>query len=152
MNTQESVEQTGDNQMVKFCSSDIKESKWKIVKDSNKRILPRHSQGEIKLNNLIQELQKFSTEEKHHKTEQFSITNSFNWIKISQQRLAHCLSLPTFHYSIIVLVILDLIVVLVDLVLGMLFISTIETLTNNQRISSIIKSHLTKISNHDEIY
>jgi hypothetical protein len=119
MNSQGSVQETVDNQMVKSCSSDRKESKWKIVKHSNRRMLPRHSQGEIKLNNLIQELQKFSSEEKHHKTEHFSMPNSFNWVKISRQRLAYYLSLPTFHYSIIVLVILDLIVVLVDLVLGM---------------------------------
>lgn len=96
----------------------LKESKWKIIRESNQRILPRLSQGDIKLSNIIEELQKISIEEKGKKDEEISIKNSSNWIEMSRRRLAHLLLLPNFHYSIIVLVIIDLIVVLIDLVLG----------------------------------
>jgi len=110
----------------KTISSDVKQSKWKIIKESNHLILPSVSRGEIKLTNIINELKKFSIEQQIQEVEKVSINNSNNWIKISRQHLLHYLSQPRFHYCIIILVIIDLMVVLVDLVLGMLFIS-VET-------------------------
>jgi hypothetical protein len=117
----ENIEEKDENKTIKTISSDIKQSKWKIVKESNHLILPPSSKGEIKLANIINELKKFSVEEQIQATEKISINNSNNCIKISRQRLLHYLSQPRFHYCIIILVIIDLMVVLVDLVLGMLF-------------------------------
>ncbi|UJR34902.1 hypothetical protein I4U23_027680 [Adineta vaga] len=123
----------------------LKESKWKIIKESNQRIVPRFSQGEIKLSNIIEELQKISIESQQgKKTDDILINNSSNCIEISRRRLAHILLLPKFHYSIIVLVIIDLIVVLIDLVLAQLSspcLTDTEMLiynTTNQRDSCLL--------------
>jgi hypothetical protein len=122
LNIPERAEEVAENKSTETFSSNIKQSKWKIVKESTNRISSKPSKGEIKLSNLIDELRKFSIEKEIVTSEKFSINNSTNWIKISRQRLVHFLSQPRFHYFIIVLVMLDLMIVLVDLVLGMLFI------------------------------
>jgi len=118
---QDNVQETDEDKTIETISSDVKQSKWKIIKESNHLILPPSSKGEIKLANIINELKKFSVEEQIQTTEKISINSSNNCIKISRQRLLHYLSQPRFHYCIIILVIIDLMVVLVDLVLGMLF-------------------------------
>lgn len=99
----------------------MKTSKWKIVKAANAKILPRASQGEIKLNNLINELQKVTLEqqEKVRKEEEISARTTWDRIRLFRRRLANFLQQPKFHYIVILLVITDLIVVLIDLVLGM---------------------------------
>lgn len=95
----------------------LKVSKWKIVKDSNRRVLPRLSQGEIKLNSIIQDLQRFSVDEEV-KSGETNKSKQLNCAQTARRKLAHYLRVPKFHYLIIVLVIVDLIVVLIDLVLG----------------------------------
>lgn len=102
-------------------SSDIKSSKWGVVKAAHRRILPRASKGELKLSNLIDELQKFAIEnqEDDRDNEQIPVTNCWNCMKFVRGRIAHFLQKSAFHYFVISLVIIDLIVVLVDLVLGM---------------------------------
>jgi hypothetical protein len=120
------VEDIEDNKiendgLKKPVSSGMKLSKWKIVKESANRISPEFSKGDIKLANLISELQKFSIEEENKQSDQISLQNSNNWIKISQKYLANILSNSKFHYFIIILVIIDLMVVLVDLILGLYF-------------------------------
>ena len=99
---------------------DMKGSKWGIVKAANRRVLPRTSQGEVKLLNLIDELQKYAVEQRPEAqdNEQISINNFWNCMKICRRRLGHFLQIPTFHYLVISLVTTDLIIVLVDLVLG----------------------------------
>jgi len=95
-------------------------SKWGIVKASSRRITPRTSQGEIKLSNLIDELQKFATPEQDaRKNDPITVKNFSDCNRLCRQNLVHFLQKPRFHYIIISLVIVDLIVVLIDLVLGM---------------------------------
>ncbi|CAF1187502.1 unnamed protein product [Adineta steineri] len=113
-------EVNNDDINVKSFSSNIKQSKWKVVKENNQLKLPRHSQGDIKLSSIIEELQKFSLESELKNSDEESINDSHSWIQIARRQLAHYLVLPKFHYSIIVLVVIDLIVVLVDLVLAQL--------------------------------
>jgi Na+-transporting NADH:ubiquinone oxidoreductase subunit NqrD len=112
------VEENSEDKSINSLSSGIKQSKWKIVKESNDRILPRYSRGDIKLSNLIAELKKFSTETQAEKKEEISINVAWKWVKRSRSVLEKLLLNPKFHYFIIILVIIDLIVVLVDLVLG----------------------------------
>jgi hypothetical protein len=112
------VEENSEDKSINSLSSGIKQSKWKIVKESNDRILPRYSRGDIKLSNLIAELKKFSTETQAEKKEEISINAAWKWVKRSRSVLEKLLLNPKFHYFIIILVIIDLIVVLVDLVLG----------------------------------
>ena len=109
--------ENGENKTINSLPSGIKPSKWKVVKESTNVLVPRGSRGDIKLNSLIAELKKFSLDESS-KAEQIAINNSWNWVKISRRRLEKLLHNPKFHYFIIVLVIIDLIVVLVDLILA----------------------------------
>jgi hypothetical protein len=121
----EDVEETRDSYDIKSVPLTRQTSKWTKVKAAhNRRILPRTSEGEIKLSNIIDELQKFATEEHEEgrKDEQISVTNCWNCIRLSRRRLAHHLQQPTFHYIVILLVVTDLIVVLIDLVLGKMLI------------------------------
>ena len=111
------VVQNGETKTINSLPSGIKPSKWKIVKESTNIIVPRQSRGDIKLNSIIAQLQKF-TMDQTSKAEEIRINNSWNWVKISRRRLEKLLHNPKFHYFIIILVIVDLIVVLVDLVLG----------------------------------
>jgi hypothetical protein len=99
-----------------------KTSKWRIVKAANRRIVPRASEGEIKLSNLIDELQKFAITEQENvrENEQITVTNFGHCIRLCRRNLAYFLQKPTFHYIVISLVTIDLIVVLIDLVLCML--------------------------------
>jgi hypothetical protein len=98
-----------------------KKSKWGIVKAANRRIVPFVSKSEIKLSNIIDELQKFAIAEQKNvpKNEQITVTNFWDFNRLFRQNLSHFLQKPSFHYIIISLVITDLIVVLIDLVLGM---------------------------------
>lgn len=96
-----------------------KTSKWGVVKTAQRRILPRQSIGEIKLTNLINELQSFAIKanETVH-TEPISRDKRCYSLRVFRQRLFKFLQNPTFHYIVITLVILDLIIVLIDLILG----------------------------------
>ena len=116
----EDVDDIESRDVKETVSSETKISKWKIVKESTNRISPGASRGDNKLANLISELQKFSIEEEEiKKPENLSIQNPNNWMKISRKFFSNLLSNSKFHYCIIILVILDLMVVLVDLVLGL---------------------------------
>lgn len=107
-----------DKKELKITSPNIKQSKWKIIKESNNKITQNLSKGEIKLNNILDELKKFSIQGQNETSVKISTNNSKSWIKTSRECLSKFLSQPKFHYSIIILVIVDLMVVLVDLVLG----------------------------------
>jgi hypothetical protein len=102
-----------------------KTSKWGIVKAANRRIVPYASKSEIKLSNLIVELQKFSIAEQENVrgNEQITVRNFWDFNRLCQRNLVHFLQKPSFHYIIISLVITDLILVLIDLILGMLRIN-----------------------------
>ena len=100
-------------------------SKWQVVKAAHSRILPRKSQGELKLNNLINDLQKYATTATGEvdKQEEILVTTTWDRINLFRRRISNILQQPAFHYVVILLVITDLVVVLIDLVLGM-FIKT----------------------------
>ncbi len=114
------VKDIRENDSIKKVSSEMKLSKWKIVKESTNRISPEYSKGDIKLANLINELKKFSIEEENKRSQNISMGNPNSWITISRKYLSNLLSQTKFHYFIIILVILDLMVVLVDLILAQL--------------------------------
>jgi hypothetical protein len=121
--------------------SDMKKSKWTIVKDAN-RIVPRASRGEIKLNNILSELRKLTiAEQESHEIEPTLDVHSWNYFKTYRRHFVYFLRQPTFHYIVILLVVTDLIIVLVDLVLGLF--SKFLTEMNNKiffYLSSIINT------------
>ena len=95
-------------------------SKWAKVRTLNRQIVPRTSQGEIKLNSIIDELKRISLEEREpSQDEQALITTPLGSVRAFRRRITSYRQQPTFHYIVILLVVTDLIVVLVDLVLGM---------------------------------
>ncbi len=100
----------------------LKPSNWAKVKAANRRILPETSKGEIKLLNILDDLQRYAIVEHEvtHKEEQTAITNPCSYMRLFQSRLAKFIQKPTFHYIVILLVITDLIVVFIDLIIGML--------------------------------
>jgi hypothetical protein len=96
-------------------------SKWAIVKTERHRIAPRVSYGEVKLRNIINELNIISRQEQEaRENKEIPVTNFWSFVRVSRRRLVRFLQQTKFHYTIILLVLTDLIVVLVDLVLGML--------------------------------
>lgn len=107
-------------------------SKWKVVKEYSEIILSDFRRENIKLKNILNDLQKLSIE----KSEEIG---SKNPIQISRQYLAKFLSQTKFHYLIITLVVIDVIVVFVDLILG-LFLQLFLLKETNLFSSTIIKS------------
>ncbi len=114
------VEEILDPYDTKSVPLNQQKSKWTKVKAAHRRILPRTSVGDVKLSNIIDELQKFAIEEEEvaSENEEIPVSNCCDLIRLSRRRLAYYLQQPTFHYVIILLVVTDLIVVLIDLVLG----------------------------------
>jgi hypothetical protein len=90
-------------------------SKWKVIKEAH----GRRSQGEIKLNDLIDHLKNDTIVEEEK--EVLVTTTTCDRIRLFRRYIANFLQQPKFHYVVILLVITDLIVVLIDLVLGMCF-------------------------------
>jgi hypothetical protein len=91
-------------------------SKWQGPMAVNTQNSQRASEGEVKLNHLIYDLQKFTFQvgNEVRKQEETSVTTiGF------RRRIEIFLRQLNFHYLIILLVITDLIIVVVDLVLGM---------------------------------
>ena len=115
------VDDLSNDEEKKKIPSEIKLSKWKVVKQSNNIILSDVRRENIKLKSILNDLQKFSIEQSNDKSEQIEKINLKNFIRISRKYLTKLLSQSKFHYFIIILVILDLIVVFVDLVLGSFF-------------------------------
>lgn len=105
-----------------------KTSKWQVVRAANHS---NNTRGELKLNNVIKDLQKFTlnAEEK-----------AKNQSRTFRQRLAHFLQNTKFHYLIISLVIADLIIVLIDLIIGML-----------TRFNGVIRKAIGQLPNISEI-
>ena len=103
----------------KSTSTNIKTSKWGVVKAASRRILPDTSQGQRKLGDLIHDLQNFSLEKDVHKEKDLSQKTCRHRIQLFRRRLSNMLQKSTYHYIIIFLVMMDLLFVLVDLVLGM---------------------------------
>jgi len=98
----------------------LKPSYWTKVKAANRRILPETSKGEIKLLDIVHELQRYAIVEEVviHKEEQPAKKNPCSYMRLFQHRLIQIIQKPTFHYIVILLVVTDLIVVFVDLVIG----------------------------------
>jgi len=98
----------------------LKPSYWTKVKAANRRILPETSKGEIKLLDIVHELQRYAVVEEVviRKEDQTPKKNPCSYIRLFQHRLTQIIQKPTFHYIVILLVVTDLIVVFVDLVIG----------------------------------
>jgi hypothetical protein len=97
-------------------------SKWKIVQSANQQIVPPRLllPSQIKINQILEELKKFSVDDTNPSKSVHSITgnSSRDYLQFIHQRLKRFLLHTRFHYLIIILVLIDLIVVLGDLVLG----------------------------------
>ena len=89
-----------------------KTSKWELIRSANQRISP----GQMKLIDLIDELKK-SNNENEENTE-ISQGDSQIGIKSFRRRSAHILQQRKFQYTIISLVLFDLLIILIDLILG----------------------------------
>ena len=99
-----------------------KESKWKKIQQTRPdRLFPSVSPSEIKLTSLIDELRKFTYEEDRPSSiapkETFPLTFREKFQKF-RLKVKSLLLHNRFHYFIILLVLTDLLVVLVDLILG----------------------------------
>ena len=115
-------------------------SKWKVVKAAQDRILPRKSLGEIKLNKLIDDLQKYTIEETEEDHKDEPVRTTCDRINLVRRHISNFLQQPKFHYAIILLVITDLVVVLIDLVLGMFIEKGNLSILNRFSFSTIIFS------------
>ncbi|CAF4740333.1 unnamed protein product, partial [Rotaria sp. Silwood2] len=92
------------------------------------RLSSRPSNGEIKLGNMIREINEMPVldeEEEEEEEEEIAAveekiptSNFLRRIQQSRRFLKQILGKPAFHYTIIILIIVDLIVVFIDLVLG----------------------------------
>ena len=118
------VEDVDDNVALPSATNNEKkkESKWKVVQSANHQIAPPRLllPSQIKINQILDELKKFSIEEIHPSKTVHSITGNSpqEYFQFVHQRLKSFLLHARFHYLIIFLVLIDLIVVLIDLVLG----------------------------------
>ncbi|CAF1053488.1 unnamed protein product [Adineta ricciae] len=107
-----SVKETTTNKRnrMKFENNFLK-SKDDKIKDKS----TRSSVGETKLNEIIHDLNDNTLE-----NEVVQIDGHSKWIKKSRKFIVHLMEQPTFHYAIIVLIILDLIIVFVELIIAQL--------------------------------
>lgn len=98
--------------IVPSTETQIKTSKWQVIKEI--------SRGQTKLMDLINELQKSTLDEENIQVEETnnSRINPPKSIEIFRQRLANLVQKRNFHYLIIIFVIFDLVIILIDLVLG----------------------------------
>jgi hypothetical protein len=78
----------------------------------------RISIGARKLDEIIQELNNNPIEAEAFKAQKIPADGQPEWIQRSQHLIAHMMEQPSFHYAIIVLIIIDLIIVFVELVVG----------------------------------
>lgn len=76
------------------------------------------SVGENKLNEIIHDLNDNTLEEEAFDKEKIQDDSKVKWVRKSRQFIIHIMELPTFHYTIIILIILDLIIVLIELIIG----------------------------------
>jgi hypothetical protein len=83
----------------------------------------RFSIGESKLNEIIQDLNENPFEEEAFKEETFEeeqkieVTGFWKWIHQSRHFIVHMMEQPKFHYAIIILIIIDLLIVFIELVI-----------------------------------
>lgn len=123
VHTQTNVIEINQSSGSKSLSNSVKTSHWTKLKVANRQILPRQSKGDTRLASIIDELKSFSIEahDDIHESKPRIENNAWNFLRIFRRHLIHSLHKPVFHYTIISLVMADLLVVLVDLILGMLF-------------------------------
>jgi len=87
----------------------------------------KFSIGENKLNEIVQDLNENPFEEEAFKEETFEeepfeeqkieVTGFRKWIHQSRHFIVHMMEQPNFHYAIIVLIIIDLLIVFIELVI-----------------------------------
>ncbi|CAF1090382.1 unnamed protein product [Rotaria sp. Silwood1] len=102
-------------------SSQINSNQVEIV-----RLDSRLSKGEIKLSDMIREINEITVLDEEEEQEEeiaavektIPTSNFLHRIQQSRRFLRSVLNKPAFHYTIIILIIVDLIVVFIDLVLG----------------------------------
>lgn len=77
------------------------------------------SKNELRLNHIIHEIDELAAEDlEDNNIENVSKSACLQRIEKSRKFLRHILEKPEFHYTVIILIIIDLIAVFVDLVLG----------------------------------
>jgi hypothetical protein len=85
---------------------------------ANPSQINKTSVGEKKLNKIIQDLNDNPVEEEAFKEQKISVKGYPKWIQRSRQFIVHMMEQPKFHYVIIFLITIDLIIVFVELVIG----------------------------------
>jgi hypothetical protein len=75
------------------------------------------SLGENKLNEVIQDLNENPFKEETFQEQKIELTGFGKWIHQSRHFIVHIMEQPNFHYAIIVLIIIDLIIVFIELVI-----------------------------------
>jgi hypothetical protein len=76
------------------------------------------SAADIKLQDIIRDLGVEGGEDQHSSERDIPETGCLKWVRLSQKFLTYVMEQPKFHYVIIVLIIIDLILVFVDLIIG----------------------------------
>jgi hypothetical protein len=80
--------------------------------------IERISIGARKLDEIIQELNDNPIEAEAYKEQKLPADGQPEWIQRSRHLIAHMMEQRSFHYAIIVLIIIDLVIVFVELVVG----------------------------------
>lgn len=89
------------------------------MRNRNALINKRLSKGQLKLNHMIHEIDELAAEDVNdNNVDDISKPIFIRRIQKSRKFLRHILEQPAFHYTVIILIIVDLIAVFIDLVLG----------------------------------
>jgi hypothetical protein len=76
------------------------------------------SAADNRLREIIQDLRPSRPEDEDSSEQNMHATGCLKWYRPSRKFLQHAMEQPKFHYIIIVLIVLDLIIVFVDLIIG----------------------------------
>jgi hypothetical protein len=76
--------------------------------------------GEKKLDEIIQDLNDHPVEEEAFEEQKIPVTSCPKWMQRFRHFIVHMMEQPKFHYAIVVLIIIDLIIVFVEMVVGKL--------------------------------
>jgi hypothetical protein len=77
-----------------------------------------HSIAEDQLEEIIKDLNENPLEKKAFEEKGTWQRTSFKWVNRSRRFIRHMMELPKFHYAIIILVKIDLIIVFIELTIG----------------------------------
>lgn len=80
--------------------------------------LRRFSVGESKLNDIIDNLNDNTLEKEAFGDQNIQVNNEITCIQKSREIIVYVMEQPTFHYGVVSLIILDLIIVFIELIIG----------------------------------